>query len=290
MLFWVLAAMLFPQLIQSLVADPNDTFSQLSQLLEGGIDFELALQALSISLWQLLAAFALSVVLSIYQMVLQFGLSVYSLRLFRGGPCGPSDLFSGFSMIGRVIGQQLLVALIAYGVVFLALIPISIVLVIFLSTGSEVLGMLVLTAAILVVAVLLIIIMLNYALATLSLADHPELGAMGAIQYGKQLISGHQWDFFVLELSFFGWSLLCSLPSTVFTTLQSGSLAENLAFTMPGWLSTLITTVLALPLYLWLTPYQNTTFAGYYDALQIQQTQQRQQRMQQRMSPPPTPF
>lgn len=267
MLFWVLASVVFPQLIQSLVSGPADTLSRLSQLLAGGIDLELALQALAIPFWQLLAACALSAVLSIYQMVLQFGLGVYSLRLFRGGPCGTGDLFSGFSMIGRVIGQQLLVVMIAYGVIALSIIPASIAVLLFTAV-SEVLGLLVLIAAAMAVLVLVFVVLLNYALATLALADHPELGAMGAIQYGKMLISGHKWEFFVLDLSFFGWTLLCSLPNAVFTAVQSQSI--TLATAMPGWLLTLISIVLALPLYLWLSPYQNTVFAGYYDALQLQ--------------------
>lgn len=39
--------------------------------------------------------------------------------------------------------------------------------------------------------------------------DNPELTAMEAIQKSKEMMRGHKWDLFVLDLSFIGWILLC---------------------------------------------------------------------------------
>ena len=41
--------------------------------------------------------------------------------------------------------------------------------------------------------------------------DNPELTAMEAIQKSKEMMRGHKWDLFVLDLSFIGWILLCCL-------------------------------------------------------------------------------
>lgn len=263
MLLWVLAA-LAPQLVLSLVSSPSDSMEKLSQLLAGGIDPELALRALELSMGQLVSSGILNIVLDIYQMVLSFGMVSYALRLFRGQPCGASDLFSGFSIVGRVVGQQLLVSLIIVACVVLLTIPVMMIFVI-CAAMDEVLGGIVLLAAALAVAAVATVIMLNYVLATLALADQPELGAMGAIQYGKNLIHGHKGQYILLSLSFLGWALLCSIPSGIFMGIHS-----RLGLSIPTWAVSLIDIVLMLPHYLWLMPYMESTIAGFYDALRQQ--------------------
>lgn len=261
MLVWVFASAVAPQLILSLVGDTPASLQKLLELLEGGIDPELALRALRLSAGQLTATWVLSLALNIFQMVLGFGVTVYCLRLYRGQECGAPDLFNGFSMAGRVIGQQVLVALIAIGVTILVTIPVTLVA-IFAATLGEVMGGILLFVVMIGMVVLIMSVMLNYALATTALADQPDLGAMGAIQYGKNLIRGHKWQYVLFVLSFFGWSLLCAVPSGIFTALYS-----RLSLPIPLWGANLINVVLALPNYLWLTPYIQTSVSGLYEAL-----------------------
>ena len=262
MLVWVLVSALVPQLVINLATgDNSDSLQKLMQLLEGGIDPDLALRALQLSAGQLTVSWVLSLVLNIFQMVLGFGLTAYCLRLYRGQECGFPDLFTGFSMAGRVIGQQILVALIALGLGLLVTIPVTIIAIV-ASAMVEVLGSILMIADILAAIVLLVIILLNYALATLALADQPDLGAMGAIQYGKNLIRGHKGQYVLFSLSFFGWALLCSLPNGIFTGVYTVS-----PMALPSWSVGLIDLVLMLPYYLWLTPYMQTSFAGFYETL-----------------------
>lgn len=262
MLVYALVAALVPQLVLNLASgDTPDSIQKLMQLLEGGIDPEVALRALQLSAGQLTASWALNLALSIFQMVLGFGLTAYCLRLYRGQECGFPDLFTGFSMAGRVIGQQILVALIGAGVTILISIPVTLLGV--LAAGmDEALGAIVLIAALIGWAVLFISIMLNYALATLALADQPDLWTMGAIQYGKNLIRGHKGQYVLFVLSFLGWALLCSLLSGIFTGISTA-----VSLPLPVWGITLADMVLMLPVYLWLTPYVQTSTAGFYDAL-----------------------
>lgn len=65
--------------------------------------------------------------------------------------------------------------------------------------------------------------------------DHTEMTPMQAIRASRQLMRGHKWEYFVLEVSFYGWSLLsvCTL----------------------GLLS------------IWLNPYIGITQASYYNGL-----------------------
>lgn len=262
MLVWLLVASLVPQLVMNLASgDTSNSLQKLMQLLEGGIDPELALRALQLSAGQLTTTWVLSLVLSIFQTLLAFGLTAYCLRLYRGQECGFPDLFTGFSMAGRVIGQQILVALIVIGITILITIPVTIVA-IFAAGMGEVLGGILLILVFIGGTVLAVAIMLNYALATLALADQPDLGAMGAIQYGKNLIRGHKGQFVILGLSFLGWILLFSLAEWIYTALYT-----TLSLPIPLWASGLIDTALLLPYYLWLAPYIQTSSAGFYDAL-----------------------
>ena len=65
--------------------------------------------------------------------------------------------------------------------------------------------------------------------------DHPELSAMEAIAASKQLMRGHKFEYFVLELSFLGWALLTGVTLGLLT--------------------------------IWLEPYMQVTKANYYNAL-----------------------
>jgi len=47
-----------------------------------------------------------------------------------------------------------------------------------------------------------------YSMAYYVLADNPELTAREALAKSKEIMKGHKWDLFVLQLSFFWWYLL----------------------------------------------------------------------------------
>lgn len=267
MLLYALAGYAVPQVL-ALAAGPStgvtEVMDQLSRLLESGIEPGLALELLQLPGQRLLLQFMLSVVLSVYQTIVSFGMVVYTLRLSRGQECGAPELFSGFSMAGRVVGQWL-VLLGLYMLLAIGLsIPLAVILTLGLLSGSEVVAAVLTGAAALAYAAALFAVMLRYSLAALALADRPELGVMGSIRYGKALIQGHIGEYFVLLLSFFGWIMLCSAPTAIFSYVcASGAVSP--------WLEAAVLLVLSLPMYLWLTPYMNTTIAGFYDALQQRQ-------------------
>lgn len=50
-----------------------------------------------------------------------------------------------------------------------------------------------------------------YSMAVFVANDNPELSAMDAIKKSRELMRGHKWDLFVLDLSFIGWILLSIL-------------------------------------------------------------------------------
>ena len=65
--------------------------------------------------------------------------------------------------------------------------------------------------------------------------DNPEIGALEAITKSKEMMKGHKWEFFVLELSFIGWMILGPLTLGI--------------------------------LYFWLVPYMAVTECNFYNNL-----------------------
>lgn len=75
----------------------------------------------------------------------------------------------------------------------------------------------------------------SYSQTIFIMLDHPEMSAMEAIAASKKMMRGRKAEFFVLELSFFGWSFLAT-------------------FTF-GLLN------------IWLEPYMQVTCANFYNAV-----------------------
>lgn len=48
----------------------------------------------------------------------------------------------------------------------------------------------------------------SYSMTFYILADHPEMSPMDAIQASKEMMKGHKWQLFCLQLSFIGWAIL----------------------------------------------------------------------------------
>lgn len=71
----------------------------------------------------------------------------------------------------------------------------------------------------------------QYALTSYILLDHPELKNNAAIERSMQLMRGHCWRLFLLDLSFIGWYLLCSL----ITVCTCGLGAVSFLFLFPYW-------------------------------------------------------
>jgi len=78
-----------------------------------------------------------------------------------------------------------------------------------------------------------IILGLAYGMVPYIIHDNPEIGVRDALKRSRLMMRGHKWQLFVLQLTFIGWALLCLL------TFGIG--------------------------FLWLTPYQYTAIAHFYD-------------------------
>lgn len=144
-------------------------------------------------------------ILNLFLQLVTFGWQLYCLRASRGEePGGAETLFACFRQFWRFFCLQVLTAVFTFLLSLLFVIP----------------G---------------IIASFAYSQAVYIMLDHPEMTPMQAIRASRQLMRGHKWECFVLEASFYGWSLLsvCTL----------------------GLLS------------IWLNPYMGITQASYYNGL-----------------------
>lgn len=72
----------------------------------------------------------------------------------------------------------------------------------------------------------------SYSMTSYILAEHPELSAREALACSKDMMRGHRWSLFCLQLSFIGWEILSAFTFGIGT--------------------------------LFLTPYRNTAVAAFY--------------------------
>ena len=121
-----------------------------------------------------------SVMVMLLVAVLNAGCVLYHLGVHRGEEMGYTTLFDGFAFVGKVILLDLAVAVSVWLWSMLFVIP----------------G---------------IIAAYRYRFAMYNLCENPEMSVMEALRMSKVQTNGYKMDLFVLDLSFLGWSNLCSL-------------------------------------------------------------------------------
>lgn len=168
------------------------------------------------------------VALEIVLYIITAGYNIFSLNCIRHtDPCY-GNLLDGFGMFARVLWLNVLESLFTLLWSLLLYIP----------------G---------------IIASYSYRQALFLLIDHPEMTPMQCIRESKRMMRGHKWELFVLDLSFIGWILLATLAAALMAipVVFTSSPIVQICFSMLG----------AFAVFTWLYPYENITFALYYEAL-----------------------
>ncbi len=225
----------------------------------------------------------LSLLLILYQMVMRFGYEWWALKSYRGEQGDFGCLIDGFSMAFQVILLEFLVFLRAFLWILAGCIPATIVvtiLVLLLPTW----------AAILVYIVFLIFVflytycvMVRYDMTMYVLIDHPERGVNYALSQGITMMKGWMWEYIKLNLSFFGWYCLNGAISAVvlwlcvwpeLMTVIQGEVVANVEQVMEIMYSNVVgsvaSTLVSIPISLWLQPYHRMATAGFYHHRQEQ--------------------
>ena len=216
--------------------------------------------------------------LTLYTTVVQFGLCLWALWTYRQLDPGINSLMQGFSVAGRVL-MELGVFVRIMGWYFLAAMGLSVPFFLLLFTATSeaalLLGWLLFIAALVAV---LITVSLRYALSPYLLADRPDDGSSLPIYRSVSLMRGWKWELFKLEFSFIGWeavNFLLTLAVLLFSLNQAGLLPVDMM--TDAWRSqamevlystpvVVLSTLVTVPVSLWLIPYKATARAGFYDA------------------------
>lgn len=97
--------------------------------------------------------------------------------------------------------------------------------------------------------------------AMLNLCENPELGVMEALNLSKQQTNGYKMQLFLLQLSFIGWSLLVLGIFLIYELLIAALLPDSFLGIMFG---SLLLSVLAAGVGVYLTPYLNLSICRFY--------------------------
>ena len=219
----------------------------------------------------------LSILLALYTAVVNFGYTLWSLWTRRRLEPGMSALTQGFTVAGRVILMEVFIALRLFCWLFLLTLLASFLVLTLFPIWLMGSGLSVLLFYLLLIGAMLVI-MLRYALAPYLLADHPDDGPSLAIHRSVDLMRGWKMELFKLELSFLGWQAVNWVLSWGVQGyfLYQGGLLEMLqaadwgsAMMLAYFISNSLlvyglTTLVTLPVTLWLSPYRGVALAGFY--------------------------
>ena len=303
-LVFILLAMALPQVIQGLLDPTRQILPQIAEEMEAMLrrgqepDELWAAGAAGRMVSGGLLTMFVSVLLSLFTMVMSYGYKGYALRLFRRQQTGVGDVFSGFPLAGRAIGTEIMTF------IFTCLWVLLIVLVCGVVGG--VLSLVLDGAAFGVLSALLSVaasvfgffVSLRYCLAPYFVMSDPDKGVFASITASKQTMRGNYLKKLVLDLSFLGWGLLVALIALVVASvgvavvilnwagdwlMELGRMAQVVAderelqawmasnlgeliesVTGPMNVSLVVTWLACLPLSLWLYAYQTVAEAGFF--------------------------
>lgn len=122
----------------------------------------------------------LSIVLSLVSAVLSAGYILYTMSVRRGIVTPYATMFDGFLFAGKIILLQIVISIFVFLWSLLFVIP----------------G---------------IVKAYAYSMAYYIKLDHPDYGWNACITASRQMMDGHKWEKFVLDLSFLGWIIVGSL-------------------------------------------------------------------------------
>ena len=152
------------------------------------------------------SAYLINALIQVVLYIFSAGFLIFILNTVKSAGAVYGNLLDGFALAGKLILLALLESLFIFLWSLLFLIP----------------G---------------IIAAYRYRMAKFLLLDHPEMGVAESLRISKQMMYGHKWECFVLDLSFLGWQILAALP------------------------------YIGYAVSVWTVPYINTTYVLYYMAL-----------------------
>lgn len=159
-----------------------------------------------------------SVALLVVSVPLSFGFIGQLLKFSRKEQVGVLDYFTiGFNNFGKswsIVGYtflKLVGYIIAYVVCIFAMVGLIVASISAESVVMLAIGMIIIGILFFVIYVLLLMKSYLYVLTEYIGNDNPGMSAKEVVEKSGELMRGHRWELFVLELSFIGWAILAML-------------------------------------------------------------------------------
>ncbi len=210
---------------------------------------------------------ALDTILWLFQLfftgAFEVSMAILCLRILRNEEISPSVAVSGLKQFGQSLGISLLVAVYSALWSMVTILPGSIILVLAISTASFpviLLGSIVFVGAM----VGYIARVLRYGMVYFIAADDPTLPVGHVIRSSIAIMKGSLGRYFLLQLTFLGWSLLASIPFGLgmgFLYINQSTPSMGLSLAAYGLIAVGCFTIALLNLYL------NTALAVFYSTL-----------------------
>ena len=224
--FWVALAMMAIMLILNVLAMSLDgTLSAMRVMYAGALEGQLTYVQPQAAGG--LLGWLLGLAVQIMAWELAVGFVLYAMRVWRRQKAGVGDLFDAFGVFFQAIWIQLLPNLLLGLWSMVYVLPVSMMIMLTGQAWWAAVGMPLMIPAIMA--------SYSYRLAVYIMLDSPGTSCWQCVRTSRQLMQGHRWEAFKLDLSFLGWALLCVVP------------------------------VLGLALMVWLAVYQQVTNAGFYE-------------------------
>lgn len=224
-----------------------------------------------------------SVLTSLYQVVMEYGYAGYCLKVWRRQDTAYGDVFGAFPVAGKAIGSAIMVGIYTFLWSLLAAlgyVALAVLAGMLMTYVAEFLGALVLAAAVVLLVIAILCISYRYCLTPYFLMSDPEMGVFQAITASKVAMRGNIRKRLALDLSFLGWGLLVAL--IIYVVVFAGMfIAEFVLYagmelnpmmamgtgSLFGIVVFLLAFLISLPLTLWLTGYEGVAQAGFFDVL-----------------------
>jgi len=215
----------------------------------------------------------LNMLMAVWGVVLDFSYRIWCLNTARGDQGEISDLFGGFSMVGRILWLRVLILI--YGFLWYLAIFMPAFLGVMVGAMMPVIGPIVSIGVSVLAFVVYISRILHYAMSTYCLIDEPDMGASWALRRSLQIMEGRVKDYVLLMLSFAGWFLLGGLIVTVVEGILMLAAGGVQAFVDPqvaqvvesSMLVSVIPALTTWPLDIWLKPYMTLTACNFYEKI-----------------------
>lgn len=192
----------------------------------------------------------ITVLLGLVTLMLTTGLILFYIETVRTRTGSFGNLLDGLTKLPRVIGYNIMTFIFMMGWMLIPYLAMLVLIFITVNLNSLALMYVVLFGGIAVIIVTMVLLQIRYSQGMYFLLTRPEVGILDCITLSKRIMKPRKGEYFMLMLSFLGWSL--------------GLYLANMVLSLFGYLGVL----LSLPLTAYVQMYQGFTYFLYHEAIQ----------------------